>query len=101
MEDSVPDSSQHSPAIAAMLAAPRRQPRGRKPGKQQKRMPRIKLPDGDYLEPREKFAAGLGLSDRSMRSLPLSVTYLGGIAYVAHNASMEVVLKAKTRHPPP
>jgi hypothetical protein len=72
-------------------------------GKGSRPQPRkhIALPDGDTLVPREELAAELGITDRSLRKLPLAVTYLGNIAYVARNKALAIVLKEKTRKPPP
>lgn len=71
--------------------------RGRPRGKQPRR--RIDLPDGDYLEPRAKFAAEtLGVSDRTAARLKLPTTYVGNVAYIARGASM-LLVAAGVRRP--
>jgi hypothetical protein len=52
---------------------------------------RIPLPNGDYLEPRTEFAAELGVTDRTAARLNLPTTYIGNVAYIAHNASMAII----------
>ncbi len=53
---------------------------------------RIDLPDGDYLEPRAEFAGNtLGVSDRTAARLNLPTTYVGGLAYVPHGASLAII----------
>ena len=74
-----------------------RKRRGRKGGH------RIPLPNGDYLEPRVEFAESkLKVSDRTARRLNLPTTYIGNVAYVAHNASLEIVASSvRCRNQPP
>jgi hypothetical protein len=52
---------------------------------------RIALPNGDYLEPRAELAGELGISDRTAARLKLPTTYIGNVAYVAHDASMAII----------
>jgi hypothetical protein len=88
-------------SVPTSPTAPRqRKPPGRKPGKKAPRK-HISLPDGDTLIPREELAAELGVTDRTLRSLPLPVTYLSNRAYVRRNDALNIVLKMKTRVPPP
>jgi hypothetical protein len=89
MVDSVPTSP----------TAPQRKPPGRKAGKPQPRK-HISLPDGDILIPREELAAELGVTDRTLRSLPLPVTYLSNRAYVKRTEALNIVMLKKTRVPP-
>jgi hypothetical protein len=63
---------------------------------------RIDLPSGDYLEPRAEFAErGLGVTDRTAKRMNLPTTYVGGVAYVPHNASLEVVARRVSRRNEP
>jgi hypothetical protein len=52
---------------------------------------RIGLPDGDYLQPRVEFAAEIGVSDRTCARMNLPTTYVGAVAYIAHDASMAII----------
>ena len=53
---------------------------------------RINLPDGDYLEPREEFGKDtLGVSDKTVERMHLPTIYVGGVAYVRHNASLGII----------
>jgi hypothetical protein len=59
---------------------------------------RIPLPDGDYLEPRAEFANDvLGVTDRTAQRMDLPTTYVGGVAYVPHRASLAVVAASVKR----
>jgi hypothetical protein len=51
--------------------------------------PCIPLPNGDVLEPRRQLAASIGVTDRTARKLNLKTTYIGGVAYVPRNASLQ------------
>jgi hypothetical protein len=63
---------------------------------------RIDLPNGDFLEPRTEFAATLGVVDRTCARLNLPTTYIGTVAYVAHNASLNVIAeRVRRRNQPP
>jgi hypothetical protein len=63
---------------------------------------RIDLPDGDYLEPRSEFAAGLGVVDRTAARMNLPTTYIGGVAYVRHQKSLnDVAARVQRRNQPP
>jgi hypothetical protein len=52
---------------------------------------RIQLPDGDWLEPREDFAAYLRITTRTVQRMDLPTTYIGNKAYVQHNKAMQIV----------
>jgi hypothetical protein len=62
-----------------------------------KERPRIPLPDGDFLEPRRQWAEGIGITDRSARKLNLPTTYVANVAYVPHNASLQVIAERVRR----
>jgi hypothetical protein len=52
----------------------------------------IRLPDGDTLVLRKDFAEDiLRVSDKTVKRMNLPTTYVGGKAYVARNASLEIV----------
>jgi hypothetical protein len=68
------------------------------------RRPAIKLPDGDILDPRREFARGLGVSDKTAQRMNLPTTYIGGMAYVARNASLKLIsdrLRTRKQRPRP
>lgn len=73
--------------------------RGRPSGKQPRQ--RIKLPDGSELILRKTLAAQLGIHDRTLRKMPLPTTILSNCAYVRRVEAIAIVLKHKTRLPPP
>ena len=55
-------------------------------------LPEIKLPDGEVLKPRRDFAHNvIGVCERSAARMNLPTTYIGGVAYVAENASLKIV----------
>jgi hypothetical protein len=58
---------------------------------------RIQLPDGDFLEPREDFAACLGITPRTVQRMDVYTVYIGNKAYVQHNKSMQIVAAAVHR----
>jgi hypothetical protein len=61
---------------------------------------RIELPNGDYLEPRDVFAdETLGVCDRTVARMKLPTTYIGAIAYVPHNESLNIVAAGIRRAP--
>jgi hypothetical protein len=63
---------------------------------------RIDLPSGDYLEPRSTFAVGIGVHDRTAARMNLPTTYIGSVAYVPHNESLNVVAaRVQRRNKPP
>jgi hypothetical protein len=64
---------------------------------------RIELPDGDYLQPRAEFAdSELGVCDRTAARMNLPTTYIGNVAYVRHNASLQVIAeRVRRRNEPP
>jgi hypothetical protein len=63
--------------------------------------PTIELPDGETLKPRAKFAAEIGVSDKTAARLNLPTTYVGCVAYVAVNASLkQIAARIKRRNQP-
>jgi hypothetical protein len=63
---------------------------------------RIDLPSGDYLEPRATFATEtLGICDRTAARMKLPTHYIGAVAYVPHNESLELVAAGIKRAPEP
>jgi hypothetical protein len=63
---------------------------------------RIDLPSGDYLEPRVTFATEtLGVCDRTAARMKLPTHYIGAVAYVPHNESLELVAAGIKRAPEP
>jgi hypothetical protein len=63
------------------------------------RPPEIAIPGGDVLVPRKLFASDvLGISDRSAKRLNLPTTRVGGMAYVARDASLQIIAD-KIRRP--
>jgi hypothetical protein len=62
----------------------------------------IVLPDGEILTPRVKFARGdIGVSERTAARMNLPTTYIGGVAYVAKNASLRIVAELLVRRNQP
>jgi len=50
--------------------------------------PDIPLPgEDDWLITRRKWAAGVGITDKTASKLKLETTYIGNVAYVRHNKS--------------
>lgn len=70
--------------------------------RQTKTRPHIKLA-GDVLVPRREFANDdLGVSDKTASRLNLPTTYIGNQAYVARNASLEIIAgHVRRRNQPP
>jgi hypothetical protein len=63
--------------------------------------PSIALPDGEVLEPRVRFAASVGLAEKTLLPLNLPTTLIGSCAYVKRNASLELIAaRAKRRNEP-
>ena len=61
--------------------------------------PNIKLPDGEVLVPRAIFARdNLGVCDKTCLRWDLPTTYVGGVAYVARNASLKIVAERVRDH---
>lgn len=58
--------------------------------------------DGDILMPRVEFAHDiLGVSDKTASRMGLPTTYIGSLAYVLKNASLEIVAaKVRRRNQP-
>ena len=53
--------------------------------------PRIPLPNRDFLEPRRPWAGGVGISDKTAAGMNLPTAYVGNVAYVPHNRSIEIL----------
>ena len=66
-----------------------------------KERPRISLANGDFLEPRRRWAEGVGISDKTASRMRLPTTYIGGVAYVLHNASKEIIAERVQRRGQP
>jgi hypothetical protein len=62
----------------------------------------IPLPGGDSLIKREIFAKKtVGVSDRTVRRLNLPTVYVGSVAYVRQNESLQLIAdKAKCKNQP-
>jgi hypothetical protein len=52
--------------------------------------PVIKLADDD-LVPRRDFASEIGVSDKTAQRLNLPTTYVGNVAYVLRQASLQII----------
>jgi hypothetical protein len=63
--------------------------------------PEIKLPNGDFLVPRVDFASELGVCEKTVVRMNLPTTYLGTVAYIQHNASLEVIASTVRRRNEP
>jgi hypothetical protein len=63
----------------------------------------IELPDGRTLEQRAHFAENtLGVTDKTAQRMNLPTTYMGNVAYVDRNGSLEIVAaRIKHRNQPP
>jgi hypothetical protein len=68
--------------------------RGPKP---RRRVPAIKLPNGDSLVLRKNFADEIGADEKSVRGMDLPTTYIGGVAYVPHDASLNIIAATAMR----
>ena len=63
--------------------------------------PTIKLAD-DELVPRREFANEIGVTERTTQKMNLPTTYIGGMAYVARKASLQIVAGGvRRRNQPP
>ncbi len=60
----------------------------------------IPLPDGDELWPRREVAELIGVTERTLVKLPLSVTKIANVCYVAKNATVSEYMDRHTSHPP-
>jgi hypothetical protein len=62
----------------------------------------IHLPSGEVLMPRAQFARDvIGVCERTAVRLNLPTTYVGGVAYVARDASLKIVAeRVKRRNEP-
>ena len=64
--------------------------------------PDITLPDGRTLTPRARLAKKVKLSERTIARLNTATTYVGGCAYVDHDATLlDIVGKLKRRNEQP
>jgi hypothetical protein len=64
--------------------------------------PSIPLPDGDFLDPRAQFAEEfLKVCDKTAQRMNLLTTYIGNVAYVKRNASLEMIAERVRRPEPP
>jgi hypothetical protein len=68
-----------------------------------RRIPIIKLPSGEDLVPRSDFAEHeIGVAEKTLKRLNLPTTYVGGKAYVARIASLQIVADSvRRRNQPP
>ena len=63
-----------------------------------RRIPEISLPDGDTAIPRLDFAHSvIGSCERSVTRMNLPTIYIGGVAYVMRNASLQIIAAKATR----
>jgi hypothetical protein len=62
--------------------------------------PHIQLKN-DILVPRRDFADELGVTDRTCRRLNLPTTYVGNVAHVLRNASLDVIAQTVRRRNQP
>lgn len=63
--------------------------------------PSIELPDGEVLQPRCKFVRELGITEKSAVRWDLPTVYIGGIAYLARNASLKIIANRVRRRNQP
>jgi hypothetical protein len=69
--------------------------------KPRRRVKAIKLPNGDTLVPRKALADEVGESDKSTKRRNLATTYIAGIAYLPHDASLSAIAAtARPRNQP-
>jgi hypothetical protein len=62
---------------------------------------RIDLPNSDFLEPRAAFADFIGVTDKTVQRMDVPTTYIGLVAYVPHNESLNILAsRAKRRNQP-
>lgn len=58
----------------------------------------IKLPNGDTLVPRRELAEDeLGITEKSLKRRNPPTVYLGGVAYVPHDATLQQVITDRIR----
>jgi hypothetical protein len=64
--------------------------------------PDIPLPDGEVLKPRKRFGReNLDVCDKTVQRYNLPTTYIGGVAYVKQNASLQILADKATRRNQP
>lgn len=62
----------------------------------------IQLPDGDVLDPRKKFADDLGVSEKTVARMNPPTTYIGNVAHVKRNATLQIISdRALRKNQPP
>jgi hypothetical protein len=67
-----------------------------------RRLAEIPLPNGDTLVPRADFARNeIGTSEKTAQRLNLPTTYIGGVAYVLRNASLQILAATVRRRNQP
>jgi hypothetical protein len=61
--------------------------------------PDIPIPgEDDFLEPRYRFAKGVGISGKTAGKLNLPTAYIANVAYVRHNASLRILATHRLRN---
>jgi hypothetical protein len=75
----------------------RGRPRGRQPRS------RIDLPNGEWLQLRVEFAeVELGVCEKTLARMKPDTRYIGGYAYVPHNATLQMIADGgRRRNEPP
>jgi hypothetical protein len=53
--------------------------------------PNINLPDGEVLQPRVKFCRELGIVEKTAMRWDLPGMIVGGVAYLAREASLKII----------
>ena len=67
-----------------------------------RRLPEIPLPNGDTAIPRLDFAHNvIGSCERSVTRMNLPTIYIGGVAYVMRQASLQIISGKATRRNQP
>jgi hypothetical protein len=75
--------------------------RKRTPRSSQKQRPDIPLPDGEVLTPRKVFADKVAVCEKTITRWNVPTCYVGGVAYVKRNASLQIIGdKAERRNQP-
>ena len=65
--------------------------------RQRQRVPEVRLPGGDVLVPRATFVGELGVTERTARRWNFPTTYIGGIAFVQRDASLQIIAASVRR----
>jgi hypothetical protein len=70
-----------------------------------RRRPRVResiaLPDGEVLDPRQKFARDIGVSDKTIARMNLPTVYISNVAHVKRNASLQILADSAQRRNQP